>query len=892
MHALQVRSNLVILSMAWMTGENAREFTRMPNEPDLETLTYWVTRLEPLIRAENTGEIIVVFANRCGIEGNATYAGTSAVLGIEDGEVSVYGLLGRGEKELLVVDTSHAPYGKLQYNPEHLRTPHPLTSQVRRPFVDETQTGYQAHAPSANLADMGHGLPQHDHLQVVDRSPEPVVEQAVEQEQTSDSAETPTIASDAIAEPEAAPASDAAVSNTAPEPPAADRTDQLTAGIGGISIRKETRNTDYARYFRSNSTNNDAEDENATPIESEESPYSPRAAVRPKLVIPSPPTMAPQQLYPDQPTSAASAISERSIHSIKSMASEASTATIRSNHRPPEDSTPYPHSGLPLSGYPHGKQTYERFAAIGQEDEFPPITPFEDMTPASATGAWDWPRSATPLNSITNWPQQTSFGGYQEPVTWTSMRGLTRPRSQSTRRMNSGTAAVRRPTPPVPGWYQPPNWGQPATAFSEWKNVSKSIEMPEGVQEADSSRPASPKSRNASRSRGPERPASAMGKPDFSAAAQHLEYVNKRVSSLSRTRQRREHLASESYFDAESSPDSRGDSPAQPSRSSTSTGLGNDPAPIMANASFLGPEAQRQMMVPTPVAHDYYRSVSTNSKQFGSPALSSTGKRTRPRTKSRTQEDGIERSPSRGRGRDPKPSSSTPGRRYREDRMRSTSIDSTRNDILHRHVRRPSANGGSQLSRNHSRNTIHGGLQIPEGYTPDDFTRVEEVACPNCPVHGHRSSSASNSVSNLNSSQPLSLNRSPRRRRSTSSGLNTTPNPPVMREVPVLSQGLPAHVWQADPRPIPDPRFAPAPVQRRKKTYYHKSRRSLVVSPVQRPNTAPLPFDPPTPKAMAYIPATGEVRTPSDDEFSLPASFKGKYMDKGKGLGVALRVTA
>lgn len=83
----------------------------------METLSYWLTRLEPVIRAENVGEIIVVFANRTGTEEEATYAGTSAVLGIRNGEVRVYGILGRGEKELLVVDTDRRPQGKLVSGP-------------------------------------------------------------------------------------------------------------------------------------------------------------------------------------------------------------------------------------------------------------------------------------------------------------------------------------------------------------------------------------------------------------------------------------------------------------------------------------------------------------------------------------------------------------------------------------------------------------------------------------------------------------------------------------------------------------------------------------------------------------------------------------------------------
>ncbi|KAM3081102.1 hypothetical protein ACMFMG_005056 [Clarireedia jacksonii] len=116
-HVLHKQANLVILSMAWLTREDPRSYSRLPKEPDMETLSYWLARLEPVIRAESVGEIIVVLANRCGNEGSATYAGTSAVLGIENGEVRVYGVLGRGEKELLVVDTNKRPKAKLVSEP-------------------------------------------------------------------------------------------------------------------------------------------------------------------------------------------------------------------------------------------------------------------------------------------------------------------------------------------------------------------------------------------------------------------------------------------------------------------------------------------------------------------------------------------------------------------------------------------------------------------------------------------------------------------------------------------------------------------------------------------------------------------------------------------------------
>lgn len=117
-HILEVRAHLVIVTMAWLTREDPRHFSRMPAEPDMDTLTYWIQRLEPVIRAEDNEEVIVIFCNRTGIEEDAMYAGTSAVVGIKEGEVLVYGVLGRGSKEVLVVDTDDPPYAKLVHRPE------------------------------------------------------------------------------------------------------------------------------------------------------------------------------------------------------------------------------------------------------------------------------------------------------------------------------------------------------------------------------------------------------------------------------------------------------------------------------------------------------------------------------------------------------------------------------------------------------------------------------------------------------------------------------------------------------------------------------------------------------------------------------------------------------
>lgn len=106
--------------MAW-TSEDLNVDNTDPKEADVNTLSSWVERLEPLIRAETRGEIIVVFSNRCGIERvgveeKIIYAGTSCVIGIEEGEVKVYDLLGHGEEGLLVVDTAQPAKFKLVDN--------------------------------------------------------------------------------------------------------------------------------------------------------------------------------------------------------------------------------------------------------------------------------------------------------------------------------------------------------------------------------------------------------------------------------------------------------------------------------------------------------------------------------------------------------------------------------------------------------------------------------------------------------------------------------------------------------------------------------------------------------------------------------------------------------
>ena len=118
-HVLRSNARLVVLSMAWLTRLTVAELgtgddgARIAKEPDWETVAYWVERLRPLVQESGEGngerEVVVVFANRCGVEPGveeeARYAGSSAVVRIRGGEVEILGGFGRGEEGVLVCDT-------------------------------------------------------------------------------------------------------------------------------------------------------------------------------------------------------------------------------------------------------------------------------------------------------------------------------------------------------------------------------------------------------------------------------------------------------------------------------------------------------------------------------------------------------------------------------------------------------------------------------------------------------------------------------------------------------------------------------------------------------------------------------------------------------------------
>jgi protein N-terminal amidase len=117
-HVLQSQTPLVVLSMAWLTRLSEQELTEQPLRPDEETFVYWIERFNPLREAAGENNdvqpTVVVCANRCGVEGSASYAGTSSVFLFGKGRVEIFDVCGRGEEKCMVVDLTARPKYALQ----------------------------------------------------------------------------------------------------------------------------------------------------------------------------------------------------------------------------------------------------------------------------------------------------------------------------------------------------------------------------------------------------------------------------------------------------------------------------------------------------------------------------------------------------------------------------------------------------------------------------------------------------------------------------------------------------------------------------------------------------------------------------------------------------------
>lgn len=480
-HVLEVEANLVILSMAWLTREDSRMFTRTPKEPDMETVTYWITRLEPLIRADTEDEIIVVFCNRTGIEDDALYAGTSSVIGIKNGEVNVYGMLGRGEKELLVVDTDNAPYAKLIYRPDGESAE---SSQVGRPG-ESTQS---APTPQEPVRKPASPKPQHT------------------SEQSSDNTGSQSRQSAAKDVQKPRPVLDTSGQQAVTSPPRKSKPQSPKIQI----------------------------------------PYSPSLAeVAAKLKEDA--AMAPAHTN----------IAEIPTPTGPSPVPEAHRPQLTQDRKPSRSRQPkkssYTHVATP---HPNAIKSDENRMFSGHvlisHEQFTPITPFDEPTPASPRYFW--------------MPPDTLL---KSPV---GIRDQTPPTSRSSAARSKTPNTTQRPQsrPQISGSAEVPRTGNQnlredaAYETEKPRTTSVSIERAAAVTgEPHPVRPASPKSRNASRTGRLERSDSSLAqRPDIAALSQKLDAIS--FGSTGGRTEENKYETTEQRPERPSSPKSRNASRSRP----------------------------------------------------------------------------------------------------------------------------------------------------------------------------------------------------------------------------------------------------------------------------------------------------------------------------------------
>lgn len=478
--------------MAWMTEEEPRRFSRMPNEPDMDALTYWITRLEPVIRAERGDEIIVVFCNRAGNEGSAMYSGTSAVIGIQEGEVKLYGILGRGEKELLVVDTNEEPHAKLVYRPEpessdngseslHLD----IVSQVQKPICTASAKEFREKAPHDNHG----GAPQStEHLEV--RKHPNTLREGQHSRTTEYSPpfsswrESPSIRREQES-----------------TPPLATHACKLVPK--GQKLNRRLPKSDLG------SSSGDAENTN-NPASS--APIPTPSARRPRLVIPQSTASVISEYPAGNIVSAASETSDSSLHSVRSDESAISAQTVKPKPRPPEDSTPYPHSVASSSGYPSQQRIWGGHVTVSHvSDELSPNTAFGDLSPASPR--WFWKPLDSPVRS-----SSTDAAQQCDPPKCTNPKPFSGPaivpssekRANNKYNVSFDYANIRQISPRSPSHKVTPS--KASITASGRQQTTRRQQLPH--------RPLSPKSRNASCSRTKDRSHSALGHCEPEGASQ------------------------------------------------------------------------------------------------------------------------------------------------------------------------------------------------------------------------------------------------------------------------------------------------------------------------------------------------------------------------------------
>ncbi|KAK2775535.1 carbon-nitrogen family protein [Colletotrichum kahawae] len=810
-HILEYESNLVIVSMAWMTREDGRMFSRMPNEPDMDTLTYWVTRLEPLIRAENEDEIIVVFCNRTGTEDEVVYAGTSAVVGVQDGEVKIYGLLGRGEKELLVVDTTNPPYAKLVYRPEPER-PSAVHSELQQTGSSPSSTDASGHGPSSLNGISRQGFSSHTPTQPT--SP-------------PNNSSSASVSSHRSQTSQASSKSQRLQKSHKSQKTQTSTKHSTRQSKAPPNIQIPPVNFSSGSLSQNASANSPGAESINLPTPTAPSPTP--LAIRPKLIIPQSPPLAPWQTSSPIPQSSQSIRSIQSHHSVQSEQSVRSNSTITSNPRPPEDSTPYPHSGAPLSGYPTRnsvKRIYGGTVTISQMP-FTPITPFDDASPIEARYFWrpsdsllktpmdSQPRSAQPLSaqprSAVAEPDDTRTMSFHFPLfheaaprTHSSNANRTAATATTARKDGEKISRDRKPTPAQ---------GKKARAASKSRSGDVLTSRgPTPAQDPFPARPSSPKSRNASRSRTHERSDSALGnRKHANAVSQHLESISQRAESVNRNRGQPEAVPTPQP-DRPSSPKSRNCSRSRPNEHLSSILIGASP-------SILSDEQPRQSLTAASGVQTSPPQRSMSRMSFRARAGSAADVRPGSRSSMNGEHGGFRpMSRAASRGRQPGPVFSPPKMSPQDP---SLPAEQPADEIVR-----------IERDRKHS---IGSKPPIDSPASEPNFERVESVLCPTCPVHGRHSTGSAPASHSAGLGPRVSPDLQAGRSMSSLAAANTTGSIDSMSS---------SHVGE-------DPKFSATTTSKPSDTGSLTETLETISTTSRSPST-PF-FEPKTPKAMVIV---------------------------------------
>jgi len=108
-HVVAEMAEVAIVSMAWSNVSVAIDDVQpdVHDTPDARTLGYWVERFKAVIESDR--EVLVVIGNRCGVEGDVRYVGSSLVAKMGRGKIMIWDVLGRDEERLLIVNTDEQP---------------------------------------------------------------------------------------------------------------------------------------------------------------------------------------------------------------------------------------------------------------------------------------------------------------------------------------------------------------------------------------------------------------------------------------------------------------------------------------------------------------------------------------------------------------------------------------------------------------------------------------------------------------------------------------------------------------------------------------------------------------------------------------------------------------